>query len=362
MILFSSDTEFQSTPSARRATDNQLRAILASDISIHALREESDVQAVDVAVQLVEFQSTPSARRATFFRAGHHVEIIYFNPRPPRGERPCPQSTRPIPALFQSTPSARRATAAFLFRTRRVSYFNPRPPRGERPSFSVFRKNLTDFNPRPPRGERQPLLYHGAGEHNFNPRPPRGERPLPAVPTVWQVTYFNPRPPRGERRLDRFRRCRAVKFQSTPSARRATCTRGIMLDAPSIFQSTPSARRATCCHRRRTGRRCISIHALREESDGIKPGQPPHQQDFNPRPPRGERPQSGRLHLPNDTISIHALREESDRCPCISPSPTHGFQSTPSARRATGLGLCLNPGIKISIHALREESDDRHCP
>ena len=42
-------------------------------ISIHALREEGDVQRVINFVQLLEFLSTPSARRAT----GHEPEYEY---------------------------------------------------------------------------------------------------------------------------------------------------------------------------------------------------------------------------------------------------------------------------------------------
>ena len=103
-------------------------------ISIHALREESDFlpsfyrrkihhfnprpprgerppdNINDPAVSL--FQSTPSARRATAMRC------------------------RPWPSLllFQSTPSARRATAHIHILGWQALYFNPRPPRGERPS------------------------------------------------------------------------------------------------------------------------------------------------------------------------------------------------------------------------------------
>ena len=57
-------------------------------------------------------------------------------------------------------------------------------------------------------------------------------------------------------------------------------------------------------------------------------------EDFNPRPPRGERlhvvPCAGSFVV----ISIHALREESDNF------TIYGY-----------------PEISISIHALREESD-----
>ena len=34
-------------------------------ISIHALREESDIHVVSTAAEILRFQSTPSARRAT---------------------------------------------------------------------------------------------------------------------------------------------------------------------------------------------------------------------------------------------------------------------------------------------------------
>ena len=169
-----------------------------------------------------------------------------------------------------------------------------------------------------------------------------------------------------------------------------------------VFQSTPSARRATvmgwpCCARAK-----ISIHALREESDSGGWWFPATTQNFNPRPPRGERlsfaisvvmaaifqstPSARRATLPSlpfvalavifqstpsarrattpdyrgvwdIIISIHALREESDD---VFPDTTIAqevFQSTPSARRATLLCFTRLPSHCISIHALREESD-----
>ena len=80
--------------------------------------------------------------------------------------------------------------------------------------------------------------------------------------------------------------------------------------------------------------RRISIHALREEGDGV-------------------RPEVCGCHR----ISIHALREEGDR-PAPASTYTPGrFLSTPSARRATrrsGGDVLLS---EISIHALREEGD-----
>ena len=78
---------------------------------------------------------------------------------------------------------------------------------------------------------------------------------------------------------------------------------------------------------------CISIHALREESDKITDSA-----------------------SPSNLISIHALREESDmaqRFQLVSPT----FQSTLSVRRATTAGIQGRQCHVISIHALREESD-----
>ena len=126
------------------------------------------------------------------------------------------------------------------------------------------------------------------------------------------------------------------------------------------FQSTPSARRATGGPRRLTRR----------------------MSDFNPRPPRGERPMRGGYTTEKPNISIHALREESDLCALrvwcfcgnFNPRPPRGerlcwalttslirsaFQSTPSARRATVTNPAAFTGGRISIHALREESDQR---
>ena len=56
---------FLSTPSARRATRKALQAIVDQLISIHALREEGDVEACHLNIEAGRFLSTPSARRAT---------------------------------------------------------------------------------------------------------------------------------------------------------------------------------------------------------------------------------------------------------------------------------------------------------
>ena len=101
---------FQSTPSARRATLVRQADALSEKISIHALREEGDTRKAARATSRAEFQSTPSARRATACTTEYLRELN----------------------LFQSTPSARRATVVLYPPFLQVVNFNPRPPRGGR--------------------------------------------------------------------------------------------------------------------------------------------------------------------------------------------------------------------------------------
>ena len=60
---------------------------LTLNISIHALREESDSSTFLSALRIFKFQSTPSARRATLHAGTICAGRFNFNPRPPRGER-----------------------------------------------------------------------------------------------------------------------------------------------------------------------------------------------------------------------------------------------------------------------------------
>ena len=78
---------FLSTPSARRATFQTGLFSAHHDISIHALREEGDTQALT-----------------------KHSKHLNFYPRPPRGGRQNSTSGQDSLKTFLSTPSARRAT------------------------------------------------------------------------------------------------------------------------------------------------------------------------------------------------------------------------------------------------------------
>ena len=124
------------------------------------------------------FQSTPPARGATLSMPSVLWKSNYFNPRPPRGGRPCAQGllqNRTFISIhapreggdcrvagklqcgyaFQSTPPARGATYGRRCSWLSHSHFNPRPPRGGRRLSPQGATPLQDFNPRPPRGGRR---------------------------------------------------------------------------------------------------------------------------------------------------------------------------------------------------------------
>ena len=83
-----SPEQFQSTPSARRATPVCGKHQQQRQISIHALREEGDDLLKAHMLNTGIFQSTPSARRATRNWCNECNTHQHFNPRPPRGGRP----------------------------------------------------------------------------------------------------------------------------------------------------------------------------------------------------------------------------------------------------------------------------------
>ena len=148
--------EFLSTPSARRATYRKHKEVQHGTISIHALREEGDLESAAGSAGQEDFYprpprggrpgiscwisrtgrflSTPSARRATGLdglACGDGNADFY--PRPPRGGRQTHGNKAPPEYRFLSTPSARRATSCGAYHQSVRHYFYPRPPRGGRP-------------------------------------------------------------------------------------------------------------------------------------------------------------------------------------------------------------------------------------
>ena len=212
---------------------------------------------------------------------------------------------------FLSTPSARRATAS-----------------------GGLQKALKNISIHALREEGD-CRHSGSGPAgaHFYPRPPRGGRPETAGLGVHRC-YFYPRPPRGGRRKGRGA-CIDHILISIHALREEGDTESVDATVEAIkFLSTPSARRATSDPAARGAGLAISIHALREEGDPAAPVRDTRPENFYPRPPRGGRLASN-----------------------VSLTHTVVFLSTPSARRATATAAASSAQTKISIHALREEGD-----
>ena len=151
---------------------------------------------------------------------------------------------------------------------------------------------------------------------DFNPRPPRGGRRLLQPLQGELYGHFNPRPPRGGR-LQIFTRLPfTLKFQSTPPARGATTPARNFGRRPGISIHAPREGGDIVGILGHVGL-AISIHAPREGGDTILhaadakaiqfQSTPPARGatarsagaswrgwNFNPRPPRGGRPEGAR--------------------------------------------------------------------
>ena len=112
-------------------------------------------------------------------------------------------------------------TSAFLSWT--ISNFYPRPPRGGRPSgFNTFLRAICiSIHALREEGDSIRSMCCSPGAY-FYPRPPRGGRRIFSGCPPTRISYFYPRPPRGGRPKDNEAAIAAIKFLSTPSARRAT--------------------------------------------------------------------------------------------------------------------------------------------
>ena len=217
---------------------------------------------------------------------------------------------------------------------------------------------LYNFYPRPPRGGRRlasPSPPSAAGY--FYPRPPRGGRHVLLFQQILLQGYFYPRPPRGGRHVVLL----AEDFQLVISIH-ALREEGDGLNINLV------------------GRIDISIHALREEGDVCVSWQSRQSyKNFYPRPPRGgrlfhgacnvilcnfyPRPPRGGRPLPGISwpcsmsfLSTPSARRATGASGCEHHDCSR-FLSTPSARRATTITKVFRYCYPISIHALREEGD-----
>ena len=121
---------------------------------------------------------------------------MYFNPRPPCGDRPEPPPVRAIFALFQSTTPVRGSTASTTKGLDLICYFNPRPPCGDRLCLrpplicGIIFQSTT-----PVRGSTA-SDFRGAQVYlNFNPRPPCGDRQQKFIKLTAQPTAKAAIPP-----------------------------------------------------------------------------------------------------------------------------------------------------------------------
>ena len=100
---------FLSTPSARRATDCIIHAWRIFPISIHALREEGDINPVRKAKKFV-ISIHALREEGDGKKQPEAAPQQNFYPRPPRGGRHNTEAVKLLLKEFLSTPSARRAT------------------------------------------------------------------------------------------------------------------------------------------------------------------------------------------------------------------------------------------------------------
>ena len=171
---------------------------------------------------------------------------------------------------------------------------------------------------------------------HFNPRPPRGERPdaFNLSRTEWIISIHAPR--EGSDQSVSGSSTSLCRFQSTPPARGATLQTGVLSDGSRDFNPRPP-RGERPVAQVNVGRLCgISIHAPREGSDLSRLCKRALPAYFNPRPPRGERPV---YWFFRSTMSN------------FNPRPPRG------ERRERGAPC--SGGWNISIHAPREGSDHK---
>ncbi len=288
---FGKSKVFLSTPSARRATTRGLRRSCRGPISIHALREEGDVQhhanVFDLAISIhalreegdwdgnnfiltyFQFLSTPSARRATYARRRRaDGYVISIHALREEGDRPGrirhgPAGCISIHALREEGDRCSGQAAG------PAADFYPRPPRGGRRLNGKTQILPLKFLSTPSARRATPGLCPDAQAGRISIHALREEGDQKGEPITIPLNDFYPRPPRGGR----------------PSASPSTARR-------SGFLSTPSARRATSELPQLALVGAISIHALREKGDVRLSVPRICEVDFYPRPPRGGRLQS----------------------------------------------------------------------
>ena len=235
-------------PRGGRLLKTRVKHLYCKIISIHALREEGDPQAL--LVQPREPISIHALREeGDTSRAGRHQQETTISIHALREEGDALARHLVARLMVISIHALREEGDASHLAQRNSGHwhFYPRPPRGGRQRRGGIKVFVHDFYPRPPRGGR-PILQNesASGNRHFYPRPPRGGRLQRQQQSQFKRKHFYPRPPRGGRPDVLSGEQPIGEFLSTPSARRATTSGAFTMNTSNTFLSTPSARRATC--------------------------------------------------------------------------------------------------------------------
>ena len=223
-----SGRSFQSTHPARGATPGVFCSKGGAGISIHAPREGCDgITAVYEELEQV-FQSTHPARGATrraIIRRARN--LLYFNPRTPRGVRLLPwcvtarRSSISIHAPREGCDTGRWARFGYFA----ISIHAPREGCDQVVEYVL--PGVGDISIHAPREGCDPmLLSRWRFPMNFNPRTPRGVRPAGRRGRGTGSSRFQSTHPARGATSKGGRRAATLKFQSTHPARGATPARG----------------------------------------------------------------------------------------------------------------------------------------
>ena len=190
-------------------------------ISTHALLAEGDVLAVlirkafDISTHALLAEGDYRAKR-------NKPNQLYFNPRPPCGGRLCwSHSSKCFRHI--STHALLAEGDGEIGHNRQHSKISTHALLAEGDARSAASAtSSSDFNPRPPCGGR--LIMDtpiSRGEH-ISTHALLAEGDSPGEPAPALLPHFNPRPPCGGRRVRLLPLNISLRFQPTPSLRRAT--------------------------------------------------------------------------------------------------------------------------------------------
>ncbi len=233
----------------RRATHDLLVVGQINQISIHALREESDATTGSIAGWKMEFQSTLSVRRATIV---NNITIIYI--------------------LFQSTLSVRRATFMWVVIFPLAFTISIHALREESDdTYLLVTNECMNFNPRSPWGERLNIMANCPLKKGF-----QSTLSVRRATANW-VQYrdfllisIHALREESDDAITKLFNSNGL-FQSTLSVRRATSLWTFYTDLRYNNFNPRSPWGERHCKNQGLITFCsISIHALREESDSVE--------------------------------------------------------------------------------------------